>query len=34
MLDPNDDEDVNNMKLILYFIFMLKIKQKTLYNSI
>ena len=34
MLDPNDDEDVNNIMLLLYFIVMLKIKQKTLYNSI
>ena len=34
MLDPNDDEDVNNMKLLLHFIFMLKTKQKTLYSSI
>ena len=37
MLDPNDDEDVNNivyMKLLLYHLFMLKITQKPFYNSI
>ena len=31
MLDPNDDEDVNNivyMKLLFYNLFMLKVKQK------
>ena len=40
MLDPNDDEDVEDvnkivyMKLLLYYLFLLKITQKPLYTSI